>query len=325
MSATGDVTSQQAAARRRLRQLLDAGDLDLPDPGGGDTRRRFGALRRLAAKEDLSVARLAEAHCDAAAITHEAGRSLPPGTLAGVWASKFKGSGINARPDGDGWRLTGTLRFCSGASLLDLALVDASIDDGHGRYQLFLVPLGEGGVHFDTDSWAAAGLAATATGRVDMDIRVDDSAPIGDRGYYLDRPGFWHGAVGVAACWAGGAEGVHTAGRLTVGGEDPHAAANIGRSAAACWAMEAVLDQAADEIDRHPERSVMPMALTVRHLVAAHCRDIIDAVQRATGPGPFAFDGDFAQRVADVRLYIEQHHHEADLAEIGRATLASEA
>jgi len=322
MSGRATVTPAQAAAEHRVRQLLDAGDLDLPDPGCGETRARFTALHRLAATEDLSVARLVEAHCDAAAIAHEAGRSLPPGAFAGVWASKFRGSGIIARPDGDGWRLTGMLRFCSGAPMLDVALVDARIDGGIGEHQLFLVPLGDGGVHVDTDSWASAGLAATATGGVDLDVRVDDAAPIGASGYYLDRPGFWHGAVGVAACWAGGAEGVHAAALRTARDDDPHAVANIGRSSAACWAMTAVLDQAADEIDRHPERPAMPMALTVRHLLAANCRDVIDAVQRATGPGPFAFDRDFAQRVADVRLYIEQHHHEADLAEIGRAALA---
>ncbi len=319
MSAGHDVTPRQASAERRMRQLLDAGELDVPDPGGGKTRRRFGTLRRLAATEDLSVGRLAEAHCDAAAITREAGQSLPHGALAGVWASKFRGSGITAKPDGDGWRLTGALRFCSGAPLLDVALVDASIDDGSGPYQLFLVPLRGGGIDVDTGSWASAGLAATATGGVEMDVRVDDDSAIGAPGYYLERPGFWHGAVGVAACWAGGADGVHAAGRRTVDDDDPHAAANIGRSAAACWAMTALLDQAADEIDRDPTRPAMPMALTVRHLVAAHCRDVIDDVQRAIGPGPFAFDGEFAQRVADVRLYIEQHHHEADLAEIGRA------
>ncbi|MCW2577753.1 MAG: putative acyl-CoA dehydrogenase [Modestobacter sp.] len=34
---------------------------------------------------------------------------------------------------------------------------------------------------------------------------------MGGPGAYLDRPGFWHGGIGVAAVGAGGARGVATA------------------------------------------------------------------------------------------------------------------
>ena len=62
----------------------------------------------------------------------------------------------------------------------------------------------------------------------------------------------------------------------------------------------------------------MTEALAIRHVVAAGCPDVIAASQRATGPGPLAFDDAHGQRIADLGLYVEQHHHEADLAEIGR-------
>ena len=63
----------------------------------------------------------------------------------------------------------------------------------------------------------------------------------------------------------------------------------------------------------------MTEALAIRHIVATGCRDVIAASQRATGPGPQVFDDAHAQRIADLGLYVEQHHHEADLAEIGRS------
>ena len=72
-------------AAERLRELLKDGHLDLRSPEGsapGAVRQ----LRRLAATEVMSVGRLAEAHCDAAAIAAEAGSQLPEGALAGVWA-----------------------------------------------------------------------------------------------------------------------------------------------------------------------------------------------------------------------------------------------
>ena len=83
--------------------------------------------------------------------------------------------------------------------------------------------------------------------------------------------------------------------------------------------MTLLLSAAGDHIDRSPDSVGMAEALAIRHVVAAGCRDVIASSQRATGPGPQVFDDAHAQRIADLGLYIEQHHHEADLAEIGRS------
>jgi len=308
-------------AESRLRALLADGRLDLPRPATGSTDRRWRDLHDLAAAEDLSVARLSVTNCDAAAILAEANRDLPAEALAGVWASKFAGSGVTAvRRDG-GWRLAGSLNFCSGAAIVDVALVDSSTG---GSTQLFLVPLRNGGVDVDTDAWRTDALAGTATGRVRLDVALGADAAIGEPGFYLARPGFWFGAIGVAACWAGGARGIYDSslGHVgDVGDVDPHAAAHLGRAWAGCWAMSTWLSRAGNDIDDWPDGVDMPYALTARHLVATTCRDVIESCQRATGPGPLVFDRSHARRVADLRLYIEQHHHDSDLAEIGRARL----
>src|SRR5690349_8716623 len=73
-----------------LSQLVASGDLDLPYPGSGETRRRFAALELLGSF-DLSLARLAEGHLDARAILEEASHDAPEGTL-GVWAAGPIGS-----------------------------------------------------------------------------------------------------------------------------------------------------------------------------------------------------------------------------------------
>lgn len=308
---------------RRLRGLLAEGQLELPLPASGETRERFHGLQHLAAREDLSVARLAEAHCDAAAIVAECERSLPADALAGVWASRYGGGSVNATPEPDGsWRLSGRLRFCSGAALLDAALVDARLADG--RQQLFLVPLRQGGLDIDGSSWRTPALAATETASVDLDVVVDADAAIGEPDFYLSRPGFWHGAIGVAACWAGGGRGVHEATLAYVRESQLHAVTNVGRSAAACWAMTAMLDAAARDIDSRPADVDAAYALTVRQLVATACDEIVEASRRATGPGPAVFDATHSRRIADLRLYVEQQHYEADLAEIGTAALRHE-
>ncbi|MGH9271178.1 MAG: acyl-CoA dehydrogenase, partial [Ilumatobacteraceae bacterium] len=133
----------------RLRRLLADGRLDLPLPGGGATRERWRGLHDLAASEELSVARLAEAHADAVAIVAEAGLALPAGddggpAFAGVWASRYGGRDLFAVADGGGWRVSGELAFCSGAPMLDLALVDPALPDG--RRQLLIIPLRTDGI-----------------------------------------------------------------------------------------------------------------------------------------------------------------------------------
>src|SRR5580692_7760179 len=81
--------------RNELAALLAAGELNLPLPGGGETLRRLRALYRFG-EQDLSLARLAEAHTDAIAILAEAGRAAIPGALYGVWASDAPDSRVTA-------------------------------------------------------------------------------------------------------------------------------------------------------------------------------------------------------------------------------------
>ena len=64
--------SRGRSTEDRLRALLEGGLLDLPRPGAGATWSRFRRLAEIAA-EDLSLARLAEGHCDAIAILSGAG------------------------------------------------------------------------------------------------------------------------------------------------------------------------------------------------------------------------------------------------------------
>ena len=44
---------------------------------------------------------------------------------------------------------------------------------------------------------------------------------------------------------------------------------------------------------------------------------------RALGPGPLAHDADHARHVADLEVYVRQHHGERDLAALG-ALLAAD-
>src|ERR1700761_6344758 len=110
---------------QRLRQLARSGTLDLPLPGRGHTAERHIALLELA-REDLSLGRLIEAHTDARAIIGEAGGERASTRVYGVWASESPAGTLTVRRGGDDTvLLDGAKQFCTGASLLDAALVTA--------------------------------------------------------------------------------------------------------------------------------------------------------------------------------------------------------
>jgi alkylation response protein AidB-like acyl-CoA dehydrogenase len=300
---------------RETRRLVEAGLLTLPLPARGDTARRFHAFAELAAT-DLALARIAEGHADANAILAEACARAHHG-LYGVWAADAADRRVTASHRAGGWVLRGRKRFCSGASGLDRALVTAT--DG-GAQLLFDVALASDGIERVAGSWQAVGMATTDSLDVIFDdVEVDD--PIAAPGFYLQRPGFWHGAVGVAACWYGGALGALRMLRALSTAMTEHHAAHLGAVVAACETMRRILDGAAGEIDDSSggeDPAGRWRALVVRHVIEQGCQDVIERVGRTGGTAPLVFDRAHAKRAADLLVYLRQQHAERDLAELGR-------
>jgi len=294
-----------------LRELYAGGGLDLPLPAAGATWARWHALAELAA-EDLSLARLAEAHTDAIAILAELGAAAAPG-LWGVWAAEPPAARVQAERTGAGWRLSGRKAWCSGAGLLDAALVTVHAEDGR---RLMAIDVADLVVLPGT--WSAVGMVASAAETVEL--RGVQGRDVGGPGAYLERAGFWHGGVGVAACWFGGAVGAArtllSAARSRPLG--PHALAHLGAVDAVVTGMLAVLQAAAAEVDAEPHGSGAELrARRVRAQVEAGATEVLDRVGRALGAGPLCLDAVHAQRAADLPVYLRQSHAERDLADLG--------
>jgi hypothetical protein len=316
----GDLPAARTAAA--FTDAVESGRLNLPRPGGGRTHERWAALADLA-EEDLSLARLAEGHADALAILAELGvaelgvASPPAASRWGVWAAQPPGPGLAAsQADAEGgWRLDGMKRYCSGARSCTDALVTATAPDGNRLFAVSTLDLSP-----VPGSWPATGMAGSDT----LDVRFSGIAaePVGGPGRYIDRPGFAQGGAGVAACWYGGARGVgrtllEAAGRRDVG---PHALAHLGAVDIALRTAKLALDTAAGEIDADPgDRGGggRLRALRVRALVEATATEVMLRVGRALGAGPLGHDEAHSRRVADLTVYLRQHHGERDLAEIG--------
>ena len=294
---------------------VDSGRLDLPFPGGGQTRERWAALAALA-EQDLSLARLAEGHTDALAILAELGASSPQaGSRWGVWAAQPPGPALTASVTGRQWRLDGIKQYCSGAQSCTDALVTAAAPDGSRLFAVStasLVPI--------PGTWSATGMAASDT----LDVRFDSvpAVPIGGPGRYISRPGFAHGGAGVAACWYGGARAVGRTLLAAAAERDigPHALAHLGAVDIALRTAKTGLDQAADEIDADPDDRAdggRLRALRVRAQVEAVATEVMHRVGRALGAGPLCRDKAHSRRVADLTVYLRQHHAERDLAALG--------
>jgi len=313
--------------------LLASGALDLADPGDGQTADRHLSLFDIARSHPVSVARIVEAHTDAVSILGSAGRDPADGAIYGVWASAgpSEATHLDRRCQAEtDWAATTTVLngakpFASGLGLVARALVTASDcrhADSTTTAEALLVEVDvttNSSIVTDLTNWSTPALADSCTGSIRFtDHPVNAADVIGAPGWYLDRVGFWHGACGPAACWAGAAAGLVDAAENIVDG-DPHRRAHLGAMRSDVWALQALVGAAGREIDEDPDDRwrARVRALALRHQVERIASDILDRFGRAFGPRPFAHDADVNQRWLDVHLYLRQDHGERDLAVLG--------
>ena len=298
----------------------------LPVPGRGDTAALWSALAGLGAT-DLTVARSVEPHLDALAILAQVGEidlaSLGVGFSStwGVFAAEGPGVRLDASHDGASWTLTGTKPWCSLAGLLTHALVTAWT--GPDTRRLFAVRLSGPTVTVTDQPWRARGLSAVTS--VPVAMTAAPAVPVGGDGWYLTRPGFAWGGIGVAAIWYGGAVGL--ARRLAAPSPRPLdqiGEAHLGAVDATLTAAGTLLAEAAARVDdgRADGPAGAALGLRVRQVVRRTAEEVLDRCQHALGPGPLVIEEEHAARVADLQLYLRQEHAERDQAALGRHLLA---
>ena len=262
---------------------------------------------------DLTVARVVEPHLDALAILAEAGLPVPIGTW-GVFAAEAPGAVLNAQETPDGWQLSGVKPWCSLAGLLDRALITATT--AHSR-QLFQVDMRQPGISCEGGPWVARGLTSVVTS--DVRFAAVPATPVGLDDWYLTRPGFAWGGIRVAACWFGATKALVAQLATAVSARpqpDPLRLANLGRADVAVWTAQLALEHAGREIDqgRAVGTAASILAARTRAVVADAAEVVMREVGHALGPAPLAFDDVYARRIADLTLYVRQHHAERDLA-----------
>lgn len=295
-----------------------------PLPGGGRTAQAWELLARTAAI-DVGGARVLEPHLDACAILSQAAGQGIDVDLADIDADETstwgvfaaEGERLEAHREGARWRLSGTKPWCSLASDLSHALVTAWTAPTQRR--LFAVDLSHLGVHARSGPWVSRGLAQVVSAPVDFDDVP--AVPVGDDQWYLERAGFAWGGMGVAAAWWGAslpvAEAViDRAGRDSA---DQVAAVLAGEADATVHTGRVLLVDAATAVDAGVTGTdAKILAERVRSAVAAGSERILALADRALGPAPLVADERHARRIADLRVYLRQHHGARDAALLGR-------
>jgi hypothetical protein len=294
----------------------------LPTPGSGSTGERFHALWQLA-RDDLEVARLAEAHHDAHAIASDLGVELTDG-LYGVWAATGPDP-LVATPDDNGHHITGAVPWCTGIGIIDRALVAAKTVAQDGAEHGLLLDMDVTGARpiAAARPWVSPAFAEAGTGSVRFQENVPAARILGATDSYFGRPGFWHGATGVAACWSGGLRGLVDLYTNSWRRFDGHSLALFASASAWANAIESTLAKAATDIDQCPgdTAAAEARARSVRHVVERACTIAMDDLSVGAGPEPLAFDPEVIARTQQMQLYIRQCHGTRDLEPLGRHLL----
>ncbi|RON15543.1 acyl-CoA dehydrogenase [Pseudomonas brassicacearum] len=300
-----------------LRTLVEAGLDQLPLPGSGRTLERFQRLAEVGG-HDLGLCKLYEGHTDALAIIAQLGGEPTPGSTWGMWAAEPPNARVRVSRQGLNVRLDGRKAWCSGAAVLSHALLTAW--DQNDCQQLVAVALDQPGTRVTDRGWQAVGMGAT--GSVEVLFDSAEAHLIGQPGDYLQRPGFWQGGIGIAACWYGAAHSLaerlrtHCAQR-----EEPHALAHLGAVDSALFAAAQVLRASAYSIDASPLDNAELLARRARAVVEQAAEQVILHVGHALGAGPYCKDRQFARLIADLPVFLRQSHAERDLAALGKQAL----
>ena len=234
------------------------------------------------ARVDLCLARLVEGHVDALRILDQAGASPRPGVY-GVWASRSAGTGVAATPDGDGWRLTGESRFSSGIDVIDRALVPGWLDDGTH----LLLDVDATAVDADRDSWQTSAMDASRSFTVRLDLPAGRNDVVGLR-------------------------------RFTPTG---HQARRVGVMEQAVRQAGLVVDATAQRLPSIDGEALVRETAVARTTVAWACEQVLDEATRVVGPAGLSGTARLARTVADLTIYVRQHHLDLTLESLGRDAL----
>jgi hypothetical protein len=267
-------------------------------------------------RTDIPLSRLVEGHVDALRILAEAAVPPQPDQLYAVWASRSHATGLTARWEHDGLVLSGTVRFASGAGLVDRALVPVWLSED--RHLLLDVAVADWPV--DTSAWRTSAMAVSRSHTVHLEeVTAPSSSCVGEEGFYLGRRGFFLGGIGVAAVWAGGAARLADLALEYCRTAPPSAARDqvLGHIRTELATAQAVILAASRKAPPYDGGSPRALATEVRAAVAGAARRLVAHVRDLAGPAGLAYELDLTRGIDDLDLYVRQQNPVSDAGYLG--------
>ncbi|MCX2574138.1 acyl-CoA dehydrogenase family protein [Pedobacter sandarakinus] len=171
-------------------------------------------------KANLSVGRIFEGHINTLYLIHlyadqqqrdEWYRGVrEDGHLFGVWNTQSQ-NGIEFSKNAEAYDVTGSKTFCSGATLVNRALITGNISfNKHQGWQMVIIDMARvTSDKINRDSWKPLGMKASGSYTVDFSgYKLQEAELLGKPGIYLNQPHFSGGAIRFAAVHLGGAEAI---------------------------------------------------------------------------------------------------------------------
>lgn len=315
-----------------------------PALGGADLRLAAGSsaalnlllLLKEIGRGSLPVGRLYEGHVNALELAQIYGSpeqierwatEARAGLRFACWAADDPDDPLRLLPDARGGELRGVKNFCSGAGVVERALVTAALPDG--TRQMLLLPMEAESARVDLGWWQPLGMRASATARVDFGgLRVRREQFLGAPDDYVREPHFRGGAVRFAAVHAGGAEALFDALRAQVGAQrdDPLVQMRVAELAIAVESCTLWLRGAAaawGAADAGAERLAVYADLT-RSAVLECCSRVLSLAERALGATAFLRPRPFERLTRDLTMYLRQPAPDHAFTRAGLYALAAE-
>jgi alkylation response protein AidB-like acyl-CoA dehydrogenase len=244
--------------------------------------------------------------------------------LFGVWNTDGA-TGISFAV-GENVVIDGAKGFCSGANLVDYALIGGKTDQGGptSDWQMVIVPMQQVEEYrIDRASWQPMGMKASVSYTIDFSgIELQRESLLGQPGDYHKAPYFLGGAIRFAAVQLGMAEAVYnksleflrSLNRL----DDPFQKMRIGKMAMAIHAAQLWIQQAGHNFDdwKHTTElhaRLIAYANLTRLSIESTCLEVLQQSTQCVGAKGLMAPGDLERWHRDLAYYLRQPAPDATL------------
>ena len=277
-------------------------------------------------KANLAVGRIYEGHINTLYLIHLYAaqvqrerwyKEAEAGLLFGIWNTQAA-DGISLEAVDSGFRVQGSKTFCSGAAIINRALISGDIHrDGEKGWQLLVINMEDlPQDRIDYDSWKPLGMKASGSYKVNFsDYLIYDEDLLARPGTYLTQPYFNAGAIRFAAVHLGGAEAIaaHTLSYLKQlkRTDDPFQQMRIYHMMSELTTGQLWLNRAGKYYDRwvaagtHDD-ALIAFANMTRTIIEEICLKIMDESNRCVGARGLMEPFELERLHRDLTFYLRQ-------------------